>query len=282
MKPCFSTPCAFGGNVWAATFGTAAEPDPVVDTVVEYPNDIRGHMLTGSYDDILSAEISDTCDAAVVLLGNCGGEDTFVYALQKKLGCPLTGGAAAVDPVTGESGLVMGKGQAAVFILSDDRYEAAVVSENIHKDILGEYDIEMEDFRTFRKINGQDPLCWYDGQRRKLGLSLQDFEHLTFSDRLGVNIHMSVREGKLVSGRDLCSTMILRYADPYMVDRRIHQFYAEETALIFGCAGLKGILGQPVPQNRSGLFMFGEVCTIKGKSCFGNLMLSKLCLKEKF
>lgn len=277
----FSTPCAFDEGIAAASFGVSGAPDPTAKTVRSYLYDMDGCFLSGSYADILRAAENGGYQAGIVLLGNAGGEDSFIQALQQKLGCPLTGGAAAIDPVTGKSGLIAGGGQAAVWLIRDERYEVSVISENIHNILLGEHRIELDAPRVFRTIDGQDALQWYDARRKELGISTQDFEHLTFSDTLGVNAHMSVENGRLVAGRDLESIMVLRCVAADNVDRKMGEFYSDETALIFGCAGLKGILHQPVMHGGTGLFMFGEVCTVDGISRFGNLMLSKLCVKPK-
>ena len=58
-------------------------------------------------------------------------------------------------------------------------------------------------------------------------------------------------------------------------------FYDDENAIVFGCAGLSGLLTKPLTSSSLGLFLFGEVCTVDGVAEFGNLMLSKLVIKEK-
>lgn len=281
MKLTFTTPCAFGADAMAASFGFSGAPAPEAASVRTAPVELDGVLLTGSYEHILSAVDETPNQAGIVLLGNAGGEDDFIRALQEKAACPLTGGAAAIDPVTGKAGLVAGGGQAAVFLIRDDRFHVQVVSENIHDVILGTCKIETDGKRTFKTIDGEDALTWYNAQRGKYGISLEDFEHLTFSDTLGVNAHTSLSEGKLVSGRDLESTMILRMVAADQVFPRMDAFYADETALVFGCAGLKGILPQPILGDGMGMFMFGEVCTVDGISKFGNLMLSKLSITPK-
>lgn len=65
------------------------------------------------------------------------------------------------------------------------------------------------------------------------------------------------------------------------VQGKIQKFYDDKDVIVFGCAGLKGILHSGLSCSGTGLFMFGEVCTISGHSDFGNLMLSKLKTKEK-
>ena len=281
MKLLFATPCAFSSDAFVASFGFTGVPAPT-DSAVRAANlELNGVLLTGTYEEILSSVDDIPNQAAVVALGNAGREDDFIRALQDRAKCQLTGGAAAIDPVTGKAGLIAGGGQAAVFLIRDDRYDVQVVSENIHDVILGECKIEMDGKRTFKTINGEDALTWYNAQRAKYGIGENDFEHLTFSDMLGINAHTSVRNGRLVSGRDLEETMLLRMVRADQVFPRMDAFYAHENAVVFGCAGLKGILPQPIMGEGAGLFMFGEVCTVDGISKFGNLMLSKLCICPK-
>ena len=58
-------------------------------------------------------------------------------------------------------------------------------------------------------------------------------------------------------------------------------FYDDKDAVVFGCAGLSGILDKPLDTKSLGLFLFGEVCMSEGYAEFGNLMLSKLRIVAK-
>ena len=75
--------------------------------------------------------------------------------------------------------------------------------------------------------------------------------------------------------------MTLRLAKPETVLPRMQAFYDDADALIFGCAGLKGILPAELHSPGLGLFLFGEVCTVNGQAEFGNLMLSKLRITKR-
>ena len=279
MKLSFFTPstfdpaCEFG----AASFGFAGAEDPTAHTHKEYPIEIDGTVLHGSYEEILSALPKDTFQAGIVLLGNAGGENEFVRTLSTRLSVPLTGGAAAF---TDKSGLLCGGGQAALALLNDSRYDIRVISENIHTP-LSSHRIGFTHPRTLDTIDGEDALNWYTAKRKALGLSEDDFEHLTLTDPWGINAHLSVSKGKLCSGRDLEPEMELRYVAPKDVYPKMQAFYDDPHAVVFGCAGLKGILPTNISAPGLGLFMFGEVCTMGARSDFGNLMLSKLQIIPK-
>ena len=193
----------------------------------------------------------------------------------------MAGGAAAIDPVTGRSHLIPGGGEAAVLLLEDERYQFEAVTENLHTTLLERCTLTFSDPRVIDTINGCDALAWYREQRAALGFGETDFEHVTLTDPLGVNAHLSCEGGKLVSGRDLCPQMTLRLAKPDTVLPRMQAFYDDPDALIFGCAGLKGILPAELHSPGLGLFLFGEVCTVNDQAEFGNLMLSKLRITKQ-
>ena len=75
--------------------------------------------------------------------------------------------------------------------------------------------------------------------------------------------------------------MLLRKVNHEDVYHRMAAFYNDPDAIVFGCAGLSGLLDQPIDCPGLGLFLFGEVCSVDGGAQFGNLMLSKLRIIEK-
>ena len=212
---------------------------------------------------------------------NVGKENQFLAELQKHICCPIVGGGAAIDGATGRSGLISGGGDAAVFLITDERYSYQAATQCVHECILGEVTLTTADPRTILTINGQDAVSFLNGRRAELGLEEDDFEHLTISDHLNINAHLSCVDGVIKSGRDVHEKMILRYVPHENVYNAMHSFYDDENAIVFGCAGLSGLLDKPLRTKSLGLFLFGEVCTVGGISEFGNLMLSKLIIKKK-
>ena len=284
MEFIFKTPCVYDGDGFGcASFGFSGAPDPAKEGIRKFTNVPAGQYFTGTLDELLekipAKSENGPWQAGIVLFGNCGKENAFVRRLSEKTGCPLAGGAAACDPVNGKSGLVAGFSQAAVYMICDPAKTVTVEGRNIHTNLLGEHKIGFTDPRILETIDGEDALTWYTAKRREYGFSEKDFEHMTLSDLNNINAHMSVSDGRLVSGRDLCETMILRYVKPGDVYPQMKAFYDDEDAIVFGCAGLKGILEQDIMTAGTGLFMFGEVATLDGISEFGNLMLSKVIIK---
>lgn len=251
--------------------------------VIAYEEQPNGVVLTGQYKEILeqAKAITDPVYAAIVVFGNAGGENAFLADLQKIFSCPMVGGGAAIDGASGRAGLIPGSGEGAVFLITDDRYDYKAVTENIHTTLLGKCDLTFSDPRTLLTINGQDAATFLQEEKAKLGLADTDFEHLTFSDLRGVNAHLSMVDGVVKSGRDLQEKMYLRYVPQEDVFPKMSAFYDDENAIVFGCAGLSGLLDRPLSPTALGLFLFGEVCTVDGIAEFGNLMLSKLIIRKK-
>ncbi len=282
MEIKFYTPAhGVDGSFGGATFGFVGGEDERADSFIKFPEDLEGIMICGSYAECLEKIPEGDFKAAIVLLGNAGGENEFIHVLRAKLGIPVVGGGAAINPETGEKGLITGQGEAAVFLITDDRYAYTAVFENIHRDILGEYEVSFTNPRVIDKVDGVDAVTWLQAKKAEMGVPEGDFEHLTLSDMNNVNAHLSLADGKICSGRDLTSKMLLRYVSPEAATARIRAFYDDKDAIVFGCAGLKGILDGKLGTDCVGLFMFGEVCSGDDFSEFGNLMLSKIVIKKK-
>lgn len=273
----FATPDAWKACVGfgCATLGPAGTD---AKTVSAMP--LEGIALTGTYGEILkgAAAVNVPVFAAVVLFGNAGGENEFLKQLQTVVNCPMVGGGAAFSDTPG---LVTGGGQAAALLITDDRYTYETATQCIHDEILETCRLELADPRTLLRINGEDAAAYLARKKGERGLSATDFEHLTLTTENGVNAHLSLEGTTVKSGRDLTETMVLRAVSHEAVYERMRAFYDDPHAVIFGCAGLSGLLDRPLDTTSVGLFLFGEVCTVDGKAEFGNLMLSKLRILRK-
>lgn len=268
------------GCFGCATLGFAGKGGAEAKEVYTYKIQPRGIVIKGTYEECVSGIPYGNYKAAIVLCGNAGGENVFLARLQEKLQCPIVGGGAAMD---GErNGLITGGGQAAVLLIDDEGYEVQTLVKNIHDRVLGSCKVSFDDPRVIRAIDGLDPALWLEKQKAALGIDAADFEHFTLSDKLGVNAHLSAKGQLIVSGRDLEPEMFFRYVRKEDVYQSVYDFYNDdENAIIFGCAGLKGITGEITRVKSLGLYLFGEICTVQDRAVFGNLMLSKLKLKRK-
>lgn len=249
--------------------------------IAVYPRELEGVVLTGTYEQMLmdAKKIEKPVKAAIVVFGNAGGENAFLADLQKIIRCPMVGGGAAIDAASGQAGLIPGDGPGAVFLITDEAYSFTAVTQCIHDEILGEVTLTTSDPRTILTINGEDAATFLARKKAEFGIAEGDFEHLTISDTDHVNAHLSCVNGVIKSGRDVNETMILRRVSHEKVYDDMRKFYDDPDAIVFGCAGLSGLLDKPLDTTSLGLFLFGEVCTVNGKAEFGNLMLSKLQIK---
>ena len=105
---------------------------------------------------------------------------------------------------------------------------------------------------------------------------------MTLSTYENMNVHLNKEDGiHIKSGRDLEEKMLLRYVASENVQIRMESFIQEDNAIVFGCAGLRGIMDHTFSCNNLTAFLFGEICTVNGHGDFGNLMLSKLRITVK-
>ena len=188
MKISFSTTGAWDNvdGFGCASLGLPGFCDNTKSAVRDYKYSLQGQLITGSYEEILSATGqvagNDNIYAAIVVFGNAGGENTFLAEFRNILNCPVVGGGAAIDAASGHSGLIPGDGPAAVFLITDNRYTYAYETRCIHNQVLGECVVETDDPRTILKINGVDAAKFLADKKQELGISVSDFEHLTLSD----------------------------------------------------------------------------------------------------
>lgn len=284
-KLCFAVPAAFDA---ACGFGCATL-SPIQNSAAceraVYPRALDMECLTGDYETLLTAAEQAAARrgqpfVTVVVFGNAGGENAFLRRLRGVLTGPMVGGGAAFDAGHGPA-LIPGGGQAALALIYDARYAYRTQTKCIHETLVDTCRLELADARTIRAINGVDAAQYLREQKQALGLRETDFEHLTLCDALGVNAHLSLDGGVVKSGRDLAPEMTLRYVAPETAYDAIRAFYDDPDAIVFGCAGLGGLLDRPLRTPSLGLFLFGEVCTVGDTAEFGNLMLSKLQITPK-
>lgn len=236
----------------------------------------KGVLICGTYEECLKQIPDQKYHVGIVLTGNCGNENEFVNTLSKKLNIPLVGGGAAINEATGTKSLLTGHNEAALYLINDDAYEYEVLRENIHYDVLSEHNLSFDNPRILKAIDNVDAATWLHDKKVEMGISPDDFEHITFSDKDGFNVHLSIADGVVHSGADLSPVMQLRYVPADKVNERMKKFYDDAASIVFGCAGLKGILSEELKTQGLGLFLYGEICTANERSNFSNLMLSKL------
>ena len=286
-KLCFTTTGGWdlADGFGCASLGLAGVCDNGENRKVTREIPAESRVFTGTYEAVLEGvrAVAEELPvyAAIVLFGNVGGENGFMEKLCKLISCPIVGGGAAIDGATGRKGMIPGAGEVAVLLFTDSSCTYTAETLCIHDEVLKTCAVTMADPRTVAAIDGEDAVAFLARKKAELGLAETDFEHLTLSDEDDVNAHLSCVDGVIKSGRDVTQQMKLRYVAHEKVYGTIHAFYDDAEAIVFGCAGLSGLLDKPLDTKSLGLFLFGEVCAVNGRAEFGNLMLSKLKIQKK-
>lgn len=286
-KLCFATTGAWdmADGFGCASLGLAGICSNEEKRVISREIPADSVVLTGNYaallEDARAVAERQTVYAGIVLFGNAGGENEFLAQLRQIIPCPMVGGGAAIDGATGRKALISGGAEAALLLFTDDRFTYTTEILCIHDQILKTCTVETLDPRTILTIDGENAATFLAQKKAELGLAEADYEHLTLSDMDNVNAHLSFSDGQIKSGRDVHTQMKLRYVTHEKVYDTMRAFYDDADAIVFGCAGLSGLLDRPLNTKSLGLFLFGEVCTVDGRAEFGNLMLSKLKINPR-
>ncbi|MBU9736189.1 hypothetical protein [Diplocloster agilis] len=262
-----------------ASLGIAGPSEDTGSEIALLPYEPAGCHIYGTYaqalEQLKKLPEKSSVKAAIILFGNAGNEEWFLDEFSKILNCPVAGGGAAADE-NGRTGLISHGTEVNLYLITDERYEYQVSMKNIYPEVLEEVRLKLSGKRKVLQINGTKAVLWLAQKKAELGLPATDFEHLTLAASGGVNAHLSVQNGEIESGRDLEEIMEVRYIRPEDVQRAVAAFYEDSDSLVFGCAGIKGMLDKEIVTVSPGLFLFGEVCTVEGRPVFGNLMLSKI------
>ncbi len=285
----------------ACSLGMALEEEWIVPETPyckEFFTSLEGYVFCGRLEtvrnELAAMEYKKShIKAGIILFGNCGGEDKFVDFVRKTLpDVPLTGGSAAVG-AEGTTGRLMPKrDQVSILLITDDRYDIKVESQNIHQKILAEATAITS---SPRKI---DEVLLKDGTRlscaefvRRLaeehGITDRICERISVCTPAGYNIHMLLKDGTCFCGADLPpdGRVFFKYSERSETVRKIGEFYSSDRSIIFGCARLKALLeGEKVQagHNSIGLYMYGEIASVEGRNAsFANLMLSRIRFGKK-
>ena len=260
-----------------ATYGF---PDTQVnaDLARYFSKDIAGIAFSGLYAECLKGarSVNEHIKAAIVFTENRGGENQFINELFDIIKCPIVGGGVAIVPQADDKGLFSKSKQASVFLITDTSVLIETEFLNIHDNIVGKCHLALSDSRTIQTIDGVDGIDYLRAQKERFNIAPDDFERFTLSTNESINTHLREEDGVLKAGCDLLPEMLMRYVNAHDVQKQIQEFYDDENAIIFGCAGLRGILDSGFACASLGAFLFGEICYTGNTSVFGNLMLSKL------
>jgi len=251
---------------------------------------LQGTVASGNYDSVLKtlSSLAFKPRICIVFFSKPTGIESFIDRLiQIMPGVQLIGGGAAI--ADGQTvGELMPPGEDVTLL--------AVEEGNFELESLNIFDkndlaIEIKktssrDFEQLRVLPGgewQSALDFFHRLQTSLGLELSNFEAVTFCDKDDRNIHFSIAGNSLHAGANLPDDdkLFLRSVSNNHVEGRVANFMSDKRALIFGCAGIRSLIKNPIFTGHNSLvgFMFGELVMLNHTPMFGNLMLAKLKVK---
>jgi hypothetical protein len=264
-------------NLWRGPEESAAAGWP--------DNGLEGEVVAGTYDAVLARldQIARKPSAAIVLFSQGGGVETFLERWHERLpGVPVAGGGAALGAGQTCGELLPAAADVAVLLIRGGLWRADTL--NAHDCTGRSFEFRADGPRTITHLRERGD--WvaavpaFRALQADYGRAEADCESLTLSEASGRNIHCRFDGVVLHTGADLPADgrFECRTVNRVEVAKRLAAFCAEPDALVFGCAGLRGLLDAPLPVGPGTLagFMFGELVTLDGRPQFGNLMAVRL------
>lgn len=259
-----------GPGLWVA---------PTDATHAEWPTRLTGATLAGTYAGVLAQleQLPQPPAAAVALFARGAGTEAFLERWAALLpGVPVVGGAAACPELRPTAADV------AVLLIQAGQWRAETL--NAHDATPVRVAFNPADPRTLTKLRRLPDGPWEAAAEfylaRQREHQVTDCETVTFSDAGGRNIHCSLAGETLRSGANLPADgrLTLRTVSRAQAAARLAEFGSVPNTLVFGCAGLRGLLDAPLPVAPGTLvgFMFGELVTLDGRPQFGNLLAARL------
>lgn len=246
-----------------------------------------GEVVAGRYAEVLERlpRITFVPQAAIILFSRGTGVEPFLERWQKLFPqVPVAGGAAARGSGQERGELLPPAEDVAVLLLADGPWQTETL--NVHTAAGPVWEFQSAGPRTIARLcqpggHWEPAATVFRVVQAESGRGNEDCESITFSDLNCRNLHCAFSGEALQTGADLPADGRLRLRTVARADaaEKLGCFCAAPSALVFGCAGLRGLLDAPlVPGGVGGLtgFLFGELVTLAGRPQFGNLMAARL------
>lgn len=277
------------GTFGCASHGFAAKDvwrEPNEAACAVWPPLLHGKLLAGTYAEVLRAfaDLSFNSAAAIVLFAHGAGVEEFLQDFQKQFpGLPVAGGGAALGAGQ-NAGELLPAADVAVLLIRDGQWRTDTL--NVHDPTGRSFEFRAAGPRTITHLREDKGGDWlpaaaaFRALQADYGRAASDCESLTLCDAGGRNVHCRFDGDVLHTGADLPADGRLECRVVSRADAaaRLAAFAAVPNSLVFGCAGLRGLLDAPLPVAPGTLvgFMFGELVTLAGLPQFGNLMAARL------
>lgn len=246
---------------------------------IQYEKPVLGEVYSGSFDETIQrvrgAQVRPK--NVLVFLKTLDGADRFLERLSGVFpDAAFAGGAAAYTEQYRPRIMPDGRDAAVMLVMQDSVVKAA----NLHTPFRS---VRMErSGRDVARVDGTAIDRWYNEMAEQYSGGVVDLEQVTLSDGHGKNVHFSPAGQKMYANAefetgDTAQVRVLRKDD---APCKMERFAADEGAVVFGCAGLKGLAGKPLKTGAGSImgFLFGEVVTL-AKPAVANLMMSKIVFR---
>jgi hypothetical protein len=278
-----------------ATFGCASHgiagpgrwDSPEAEALLMSPRPVAGEVVAGRYAEVLAqlGQLAFAPRTAIVLFARATGMEVFLERWRQLFaGLPTAGGAAARGADQERGKLRPVAEDVAVLLITEADWQAD--SLNVHQATGLVVEFEANGPRTITRLrrpaesNWESAAAFLRARQAEFGRAEGDCESITFCDGGGRNLHVSRAGECLQTGADLPpdGRLSLRITPRAAVAAHLGRFCSPPEALVFACAGLRGLLDATLPVAEGTLvaFMYGEVVTLGGHAQIGNLMASRL------
>lgn len=274
----------------SSSIGFAANEEwvgPESGNVAYWEHNLIGESISGSYETALKSLTNLVFEPKFCLafFNKAIGIEDFLH--QYNLIMPhvhiIGGGAARAD---GQNLGELIPSADDVIILAVSEGDFVFQTLNLYKPTGISVEIKPTSVREFGQLrilpdgDWKNALEYYCTQQLLHGIDPGNFELMTFCDNSGRNIHSSTDGQILKTGANLPTDNILHlYLTSFSeAAKDLATFISDENSLIFGCAGIRSLLSNPLKSGKNSLtgFMFGELVILNGQAMFGNLMLVKI------
>jgi hypothetical protein len=256
-----------------------------------WDHELEGQVLSGTYLEVLSVleKLDYQPKLGLAVFAKPIGMESFLQSCQSILGgIPIVGGGAARKAGEDRGEILPAAEEVSLLLVNQGDFVVEPMNVhdqgNLQLEARGGHERQISEVRVLPDGEWQNAISFFHKQQAMLDIPLDNFECVTFSDRLERNIHCSIQEGCLESGADLPKDrkLVLRTTSMTEGTNRIASFISSENSLIFGCAGLRSIVQNPLRTGKNSIagFLFGEVVTLEKTALFGNLMMSKIIKKD--
>jgi hypothetical protein len=258
-----------------------------VADAVDWPTALSGDVLAGSYAEVLGRLRGRPVKPAAViaLFAHATGMEAFLDECHSVLGAtPMVGGGAARGAGQTHGELLPAAADVSMLLITQGTWRAETV--NVHGATATALESRGSGPRSITHLRRKGLGDWqpaaaaFRALQAEHGRAGADCESISLCDRRGRNVHCSFAVDGLHTDADLPAAghLMLRTVSRSEASGRLTEFCSVPGALVFGCAGLRGLLDAPIAVAPGALagFVFGELVTLEGQPRFGNLMAARL------